>query len=374
MPQKLFIATGIFHPEPGGPATYLREILPALQQEGWSPTVLTYGDAATTDDPYPVTRVPRRKLPLRLWQYRQQAKRLVTSADLIYAHTIDLPVPWGDTPRLIKIVGDQAWERCIRRRWIPVTTDIDEYQHGNFGWLANQQRESRSRQVREFDGVIVPSEYLKRMVRGWGVPEENIHVIYNAIPPASENLPGSQQAAREFLGWDDTPTILTAARLHPWKGVDHLITALQDIPYVRLMVAGEGPELHRLQIHAEKAGWRVHFLGQVPRDQLAIMMQAADYFALYSGYEGLPHSLLEALRVGTPVIASDKGGNPEVVQHNVNGLLVPYVDVDALTETIESAFQPGKREALTQNNRIGMERFDFARMVGETDRVLRSYL
>ncbi|MCA9914138.1 MAG: glycosyltransferase family 4 protein [Anaerolineae bacterium] len=373
MPQNLFIATGIFHPEPGGPATYLREILPALQQKGWSPSVLTYGDAPTADYPYPVTRVPRRTLPLRLWQYRQQAQKFSADADLIYAHTVDLPVPWGNTPRIIKIVGDQAWERCIRRRWIPVTTDIDEYQHGDFGWLANQQRESRSRQVRGYNGVIVPSEYLKRMVQGWGVPEKNIHVIYNAIPAAPENLPGSQQAARQLLGWDDTPTILTAARLHPWKGVDHLIAALQDVPYVRLMIAGEGPELSRLQIYAEKAGWRVHFLGQVPREQLAIMMQAADYFALYSGYEGLPHSLLEALRVGTPVIASDKGGNPEVVQHNMNGLLVPYVDIPALTETIEAAFQPGKREALAKNSRIGMERFDFSRMVSETDRVLRRY-
>ncbi len=63
-------------------------------------------------------------------------------------------------------------------------------------------------------------------------------------------------------------------------------------------------------------------------------MKAADYVALYSGYEGLSHTLLESLRAGTPVIASDKGGNPEVVQHGINGLLVPYVDVEALTAAI----------------------------------------
>ncbi len=373
MPE-LFVATGIFHPEPGGPATYLREILPALQARDWSPSVLTYGEAHRETYPYPVTRVPRRALPLRLWQYRRQAKSLAARADLIYAHTVDLPVPWGHTPRVIKIVGDQAWERCIRRGWIPPTTDVDAFQQGDFGFLARQQRGARSRQVRAFTGVIVPSDYLKRMVHGWGVPEQRIHVIYNAIPPTPETLPDSQQAARARLGWDDAPTILTAARLHPWKGVDHLLSALRTVPEVRLLVAGDGPERSRLAALGEQLGGRVTFLGQVSRERLALMMRAADYFALYSGYEGLPHSLLEALRVGTPVIASEKGGNPEVVQHGVNGLLVPYVDVQALSGVLREAFAPGKRDALAANSAIGMERFAFPRMVAETDRVLRRYL
>jgi len=375
MPQNLFIATGIFHPEPGGPATYLRAILPALLEKGWSPTVLTYGEGSTADYPYPVTRIRRRALPLRLWNYRQHARQFAADADLIYAHTVDLPVPWGDTPRLIKIVGDQAWERCIRKGWIPATTDVDDFQQGDLGFWAKQQRDSRARQVREFDGVIVPSQYLKQLVQGWGVPEEPIHVIYNAIPPAQEHVPQSKAEAREQLGWHPRkPIILTAARLHPWKGVDHLIHALRDLPYVQLVVAGDGPELSRLQIIAEKSAWDVRMIGRVPREELAVMMKAADYFALYSGYEGLPHSVLEALRVGTPIIASEKGGNPEVVQHGVNGLLVPYVDVEALATTIELAFAPDQREKLASNSGVGMERFDFSRMVAETDRVLRSYL
>ena len=68
---------------------------------------------------------------------------------------------------------------------------------------------------------------------------------------------------------------------------------------------------------------RVTFLGRVPRETLAIYFRAADYTVLYSGYEGLPHVLLESLQVGTPVIASEKGGNPEVVRHDHNGLTFP---------------------------------------------------
>jgi glycosyltransferase involved in cell wall biosynthesis len=182
----------------------------------------------------------------------------------------------------------------------------------------------------------------------------------------------SQTAAREALGWDSRPVILSAARLNPWKGIDHLIAALHDLPDVRLIVAGDGEEMPRLKALAEPLGERVQLLGHVPREKLYGMMQAADYFALYSGYEGLAHTLLEALRLGTPVIASAKGGNPEVVQDGVNGLLAPYVDVDALREVLRRALN--MRPELAANSQIGMERFAFATMVDETDRVLRSYL
>src|SRR5688500_18142012 len=113
MTNNLFIAAGIFHPEAGGPATYLHELLPALQQKNWNPQFLSYGDAPTEGYPYPLTRIPRRFLPLRLAQYCNASPSLAANADLIYAHTIDLPVAWGKKPRLIKIVGDQAWQRCI---------------------------------------------------------------------------------------------------------------------------------------------------------------------------------------------------------------------------------------------------------------------
>jgi glycosyltransferase involved in cell wall biosynthesis len=372
MPKNLFIAAGIFHPEAGGPATYLHEILPALQQKGWSPQVLTYGDASTEDYPYPLKRIPRRVLPLRMANYWLASLPLAAQADLIYAHTIDLPVAWGKKPRLIKIVGDQAWERCIRKNWIAPTTDIDAFQKSDYSSIVSRQKDSRAKQVQAFDGVIVPSYYLKQMVMGWGVPAEKIHVIYNAMPPMPEKKYPNQAAAREALGWDSGPVILTAARLNPWKGVDHLIAAIHDLPDVRLIVAGDGEEMPRLKALAASLGERVQLLGHVPREKLYGMMQAADYFALYSGYEGLAHTLLEALRLGTPIIASAKGGNPEVVQDGVNGLLAPYVDVDALREVLRRALT--MRAELAANSQIGMERFAFATMVDETDRVLRSYL
>jgi glycosyltransferase involved in cell wall biosynthesis len=204
------------------------------------------------------------------------------------------------------------------------------------------------------------------MVVGWGVDPVKVQVIYNALPPYTDEMDMTQAEARERLDLPDVPTVLTVGRLLPWKGVDHLIAALRHVPNVRLIVAGGGAILDTLRAQAADLRERVVFLGNVPREQMPLYMKAADYVALYSGYEGLSHTLLESLRAGTPVIASDKGGNPEVVQHGVNGLLVPYVDVDVLAGALEQAFLPGVRAALAANHQVGMERFEFGRMVEAT--------
>jgi glycosyltransferase involved in cell wall biosynthesis len=310
-------------------------------------------------------------------RYASAARPLLAWADLVYVHSLGLPL-WGRrrAPRIVKIVGDATWERAIRRGWIAPTEDIDAYQTRSYGLAANADRARIHREARNYDGVIVPSHYLKRMVVGWGVPDERVRVIYNALPPEAHVPTVPPAEARAQLGLPEGPLVLTVGRVLPWKGVDHLITALEAAPDVRLVVAGDGPALAdaREQAAHSEAGRRVTFLGRVPRDQIALYMRAADYVALYSGYEGLSHTLLESLRVGTPVIASDKGGNPEVVQHGVNGLLVPYVNVEALGAALNQAFAPGLRDQFAANHALGGERFQYAALLAQTDAALREYL
>ncbi len=369
---NLFVASGIFSPEPGGPATYLKAILPALQDAGWQLRVLTYGDSEPAQVAYPVTRIARERYPLRLARYAIAARRHLSWADVVFAQTIDLPL-WGrrDQPRVIKIVGDQAWERCIRRRWIPPDMTIDEFQRYGGDLCVRWQMRSRSRQVAAMDAVIVPSQYLKRIVASWGIEPEKIHVIYNALPlppPPS----GSRADIRAELLWPDQPTLITVARLQPWKGVDHLITAVADMPDLRLIVVGDGPDRPRLEALAKPLGDRVAFTGQLASDDVHRMMVAADGLALYSGYEGLSHTLLESLHLGTPVLASDKGGNAEVVNHGVNGVLVPHVDIDALRSGIGRLLE--RRSEFAANSHGGLARFSFEKMTQDTDVLLKSLL
>ena len=369
---KLFVASGIFHPESGGPATYLRALLPALQACGWEARALTFGDPQPGDYPYPVTRIAREAYPIRQLKYALASVRHLTWADIVYAHTIDLPL-WAGArrPRVIKIVGDQAWERCIRRGWIPPDMSIDDFQQYPGDARARWQKRSRARQVAAMDAVIVPSQYLKRLVLGWGLAEHKIHVIYNALPPA--DAPTEARAeVREALGWSDQPTLITVARLQPWKGIDHLIAAVGELPDLRLVIVGAGPESERLRAQAAPLGERVRFCGRQPHAQVQRMLYAADALALYSAYEGLSHTILESLQLGTPVLCSDIGGNPEVVRPDVNGILVPRHDPAALRAGIRQVLE--KSAELAAGSRTGLERFSFDTMIRRTDALLRSQL
>ncbi|MCY4061430.1 MAG: glycosyltransferase family 4 protein [Chloroflexi bacterium] len=369
---KLFVASGIFHPEPGGPSTYLKTILPALQERGWQPRVLTFGEPASAEVAYPVARVSRKSYPIRHARYAFASRGHLAWADLVYAHTIDLPL-WGgrDKPRVIKVVGDQAWERCIRRGWIPPDSHIDDFQAFAGDWRVRWQKASRSRQIAAMDAVIVPSRYLMRMVIAWGVDQRKVHVIYNALPPA-EPPAETRAEIRSHLNWDDRPTLLTVARLQRWKGIDRLIEAQRQLPDWRLVVVGDGPDRPRLVQLAAPLGDRVIFKGQMDRQHVRQLIRAADGLALYSGYEGLSHTLLESLHLGTPVLASDIGGNPEIVEHGVNGVLVPLGNSEALQRGIMELLD--RRDDLASNAQAGLERFRLDTMAKHTDALLRSLL
>lgn len=371
--MRLFVASGIFHPEPGGPATYLFRLLPELQARGHEVRLLTFGDAPVEGYPYPVRRIPRRFLPLRFADYARAARPLAQWSDLIFINSLGLPlVGLPPRPRVLKVVGDLAWERAVNRGWIPPTEDIDAFQTRRYARRVMLLKRQRSREVRRADAIIVPSEYLRRMVIGWGALPERVTVIFNALAPDAAASTRSPDDARSELGLPPGPLLLTVARLTAWKGVDSLLRALARVPDVRLLIAGDGPEEARLRALAGslRLGERAQFLGRVDRARLATYFRAADYTTLYSGYEGLPHVLLESLLSGTPVIASDKGGNPEVVRHGENGLLVPYPDEDALVAALETAFSSDTRARLAAGTGAGLERFRWPALVEQTAALL----
>ena len=105
----------------------------------------------------------------------------------------------------------------------------------------------------------------------------------------------------------------------------------------QLLVRGDGPERSALEREAVRLGVsdRVRFLGAGTRDDVLTLFRGADAVLVTSAWENLPHTVLEALAVGTPVVATAVGGVPEVVVDGVNGLLVPPHDVAAIAAAVE---------------------------------------
>jgi glycosyltransferase involved in cell wall biosynthesis len=116
----------------------------------------------------------------------------------------------------------------------------------------------------------------------------------------------------------------------------------------------------------------VHFAGQVPREGVARYLKAADVFALFSTYEGLPHVVLEAMVAGTPVVASAAGGTPETIREGESGLLVPVGDEAVLAEALTRVLSDSAlARRLVEGGRAELARFSMQEMVVQTEAVLK---
>ncbi len=179
--------------------------------------------------------------------------------------------------------------------------------------------------------VFCPSSYLRDVALRWGLDAGRVTVLPNPAP-AIPAMP-TRDELRAELGLDGD-VLVFAGRLGPQKAVGVLLDALVHASGVSLVIAGDGPERSALERRALELGLdaRVRFLGSVPRETVLRLFRAADASVLPSAWENFPHTVVEALAVGCPVIATAVGGVPEVVRDGENGLLVPPGDAAALAD------------------------------------------
>lgn len=329
--MRVLLVSNLFPPDIGGPATYVSRLAHDLHQRGHSVQLVVCAEnpSAGGEYPFPVRRVSRRiTMPLRMLIVLLWVMWYSRRAEVVYVNGLELPGVLGSRlmrkPAALKVVGDFAWEYAVRHGW---TNDgIDHFQSARYSRKVELVRRLEHWYAQNVDRVITPSLYLKSIVAGWGVPPDRISVVYNALTSRFDGTI-SQEQARRAVGLDGT-LVLTVARLYKWKNIDVLIRLVPDLPpESTLVIVGDGPEEDSLKGLAAKMGIadRVIFVGRVPQSKVALYLRAADVFVLNTRYEGLSHTLLEAMDVGIPVVATAVGGNLELIEDGVNGFLV---DVD----------------------------------------------
>lgn len=188
--------------------------------------------------------------------------------------------------------------------------------------------------------TVAISEAVARCLSEGGVPDAMIRVVPSAVDPERLHPQRTREAVRAELGHvADEDCLVAVASLHQRKGLDVLVKALARLTRAghrpRLSIAGEGPRHASLEAQAAECGLadRVNFLGR--RHDVADLLAACDVFVLPARQEGLGVAALEAMAMGRPVVASRVGGLGEAVQHEVNGLLVPPDDPEALAGALE---------------------------------------
>ncbi len=332
--------------------------------------------------PFEVTSVARGALPVRYLKAAWQVWRKARAADVVYIneHLALLHVfaaKLALRPVVIRIMVDGIWEISHRKGWIGGDT-IETFETKSYGLRVRAARLLQKGWWTACSRIIACSDFLRRIpIERYGIPEHKVELIYNAYHgPTQQDFSLSQTQARQQLGLDSKRKYaLTICRLMVWKGVDGIIDALAELPAdVDLLVAGDGDMLASWTEHARAKGLaaRVHFLGNVPYEKIPLFVRAADVFVLNSEYEGLSHTLLEVSALGTPIVATNVCGNPEVVAHETNGLLVPMRNPSELAKAMQRILSdPELGRRFAQAGLARMQRFSRETTFGRVEQVLR---
>jgi glycosyltransferase involved in cell wall biosynthesis len=246
---------------------------------------------------------------------------------------------------VVKIVGDRAWEEYMNQESGIKNYEydlLDKFQEKKYNFGVELRRSIQKFVARRADSVIVPSEYLKNViVNGWGISLEQVEVIYNAFELQKINITRDEARAKLLLSGE---IIVSIGRLVPWKGFETLIELFPDIvkrnPKAKLYIIGGGPERKNLEsrIKNQESKNSIFLTGNISHEEAVSYLIAADVFVLNTGYEGLSHTILEAMSVGVPIITTRVGGNLELIEDGISGRLVEYQDKKAITEAIVEVF------------------------------------
>jgi glycosyltransferase involved in cell wall biosynthesis len=327
----------------GGAQIHVRDLAAAVAAQGHAPTVITSGSGIFIDDlrslGIPVIVLPHLTTPIRPLD-DLRALREVHSAlaglqpDLIAAHSSKA----GLLARL-----------AARRLGVPVVFTVH-------GWAFTpgvpSLKAALYRQLERLVGplasrIITVSEYDRRLgLEARIAPSDRLVTVHNGmpdLPPALRADPGRSPVRLVMVArygpQKDHPTLLRALaslREHAWE----------------LDLIGDGPLMGETEALARELGLdgRVHFLGQ--RNDVDRRLAAAQVGLLVTNWEGFPLSILEAMRAGLPVVASDVGGVAESVRDGESGFLVRRRDVGLLGDRIERLLtDPGLRARLGASGR-----------------------
>lgn len=316
------MTVGIFPPDIGGPATFVPKIAKYFQDElNYEIEILTLSDNKNSNinDDFSVKRIDR-NLPIiyRWLKTIFTIYKLGKNKDLIFVNGLGTEATIANiflNKKIIrKIVGDPVWERAYSKA--KISESFDEFQVKNYGFSISLQKKVRSFSIKKSDIVVTPSQHLKNFILNLGF-KNKIEIINNGVFIPEENT---------NIFTNDQINITIVSRLVSHKNIEKIIKAISDLnsPLINLNIIGDGPELNQLQKISLESNNKdnIIFHGKLNRDEIDHIFLNSDIYIQASNYEGLPHSLLEAMSYGIPVLCTPVGECKEILGNEDRGYIL----------------------------------------------------
>ena len=320
--MNILITVGIFPPDIGGPASFVPKISDFLIENGHNVKIICLSEVGNihTEDNLDVIRIKRsNNLPIRWIKTIYQIVKNGRRSDLIFVNGLGVESAIANLilqKQLIrKIVGDPVWERAYNKKRI--TESFDDFQNNKHSFLIEVQKLLRNWSINSAEIVITPSDHLKSFVSGIGYSKK-ILKINNGINITDINRANESKA---------DINLIIISRLVVQKNINIVIEAMKllDNKNLKLSIVGEGGEFSKLEsaIHDLNLQNQVQLLGKIDNNKISQFLLTADIFIQASDYEGLPHSVLEAINYEVPILSTETGGCKDLLNDGERGFIIP---------------------------------------------------
>ena len=320
--MNILITVGIFPPDIGGPTSFVPKISDFLIENGHNVKIICLSEVGNinTEDNFDVIRIKRsNNLPIRWIKTIYQIVKNGRRSDLIFVNGLVVESAIANLilqKQLIrKIVGDPVWERAYNKKRI--TESFDDFQNNKHSFLIEVQKLLRNWSINSAEIVITPSDHLKSFVSGIGYSKK-ILKINNGVNITDINRANESKA---------DINLIIISRLVVQKNINIVIEAMKllDNKNLKLSIIGEGDEFSKLEntIHDLNLQNQVQLLGKIDNNKISQFLLTADIFIQASDYEGLPHSVLEAINYEVPILSTETGGCKDLLNDGERGFIIP---------------------------------------------------
>ena len=320
--MDILITVGIFPPDIGGPASFVPKIAKYLINKGHNVKIICLSDKEhlTYKDDINVIRI-NRSSPI-IFRWLKTIVKIYSNSkksDLIFVNGLGTETTIANLfirKKVIrKIVGDPVWERVYNKNLIDES--FDDFQENNHGLSISLQKMIRNWSINKSNLIITPSQHLKNFIDKIGF-DKNIFVINNGV-----NIEQHNKVVLE----NNIIQLLVVSRLVSQKNIDLIIKAVKvmENENIILNIVGDGSEINNLKLLVKKyeLDKKINFIGKIENTKLNEYLKNADIFIQASNYEGLPHSILEAMNFEIPILSTDVGGCSILLNKGERGYIIP---------------------------------------------------